>query len=89
PPPPQIDNEVKRLCNESYERATTLLKKNSHLHVRLAEALLEFETLTGKEVADLVKHNIRPKREKENKRAGAKGDTSILGGTGILARAAE
>jgi len=75
-----IDKEVKRLCDESYTRATECLKKHSREHKRLAEALLEYETLTGKEVYDLVQKNVRPKKKKENNRGGAKGDETILGG---------
>jgi ATP-dependent metalloprotease len=80
----RIDKEVKRLCDESYQRATDLLKKYHREHERLSEALLEFETLTGKEIDDLVHKNIRPKRAVENKRGGAKGDTSILSGGGKI-----
>jgi ATP-dependent metalloprotease len=76
----RIDKEVKKLCDESYQRATDLLRKYHKEHKSLSEALLEFETLTGKEIDDLVHKNIRPKRVVENTRGGAKGDTSILSG---------
>lgn len=58
----QIDDEVKRLTRASYERARTLLKKHSKEHKLLAETLLEYETLTGDEVRDLVLKGKKPDR---------------------------
>lgn len=62
----QIDEEVKRLTRASYERATTLLKKHSKEHKLLAETLLEYETLTGDEVRDLVLKGKKPDRPSVN-----------------------
>merc|ERR1719491_2269623 len=62
----QIDNEVKRLTSASYERARTLLKKHSKEHKLLAETLLEYETLTGDEVRDLVLKGKKPDRPSVN-----------------------
>ncbi|XP_065839105.1 uncharacterized protein [Oscarella lobularis] len=45
-----VDSEVKRLIEESYARATRILKEHSHKHKRLAEALLKYETLTAEEI---------------------------------------
>merc|ERR1711966_118914 len=56
----QIDDEVKRLTRASYERARSLLKKHSKEHKLLAETLLEYETLTGDEVRDLVLKGKKP-----------------------------
>src|SRR5262245_29045713 len=50
-----IDSELKRLANEAYARAETIIRDNRDALVRIAEALLEFEVIDGEEVADLVK----------------------------------
>ncbi|CAF1267088.1 unnamed protein product [Adineta steineri] len=56
-----IDLEIKRLMQESYDRAKTLLKKHSHELKILAEALLHFETLSADEVkAVLEGRKINP-----------------------------
>merc|ERR1719491_2072471 len=73
----QIDNEVKRLTSASYERARTLLKKHSKEHKLLAETLLEYETLTGDEVRDLVLKGKKPDRASVNT-DGSLGDQSII-----------
>jgi cell division protease FtsH len=49
-----IDAEVRRLVQEGYDEARRILtEKHDHL-ITLAEALLEFETLTGEEIKDLL-----------------------------------
>lgn len=58
----KIDSEVKRLTDEAYRRAKDLLIQHKHEHKLLAETLLEYETLTGDEVRDLVKKRKTPKR---------------------------
>jgi len=50
-----IDQEVKRLCLDAYDRAKQVVEKNRDALVRVAEALLEYEVLDGEEVAALVK----------------------------------
>src|SRR2546426_829563 len=50
-----IDQEVKRICLEAYERAKQVVEANRDSLVRIAEALLEYEVLDGEEVAALVK----------------------------------
>lgn len=73
-----IDNEVKKLTSASYERAIHLLKKYSREHKLLAETLLEYETLTGEEVRELITKGNKPKRPVINTEGGQRGDTSIL-----------
>lgn len=49
-----IDNEVKSLVEEGYNLAQDILKKyNNQLEI-LAQALLEYETLAGDEIKDLI-----------------------------------
>ncbi len=57
-----IDNEVKRLINEAHAKATRIIKKNIKKLHSLAEALLEYETLTGDEIAALLKNGALPDR---------------------------
>ncbi|XP_031778497.1 ATP-dependent zinc metalloprotease YME1L isoform X2 [Nasonia vitripennis] len=49
-----IDNEVRRLLQESYDRAKAILKNHSKEHKLLAEALLKYETLDAEDVKTLV-----------------------------------
>jgi cell division protease FtsH len=53
----EIDNEVKRIVNESYEKAKTVLEENIDLLHKLAEVLLDKEVVDGKELDELVKQN--------------------------------
>ncbi|MDZ7710723.1 MAG: ATP-dependent zinc metalloprotease FtsH [Roseovarius sp.] len=45
-----IEDEVKRLIDEGYENARKILEEKREEWVRLAEGLLEYETLTGDEI---------------------------------------
>ena len=49
-----IDQEVKRLVDEGYQTAESLLKKHAKKFETLAESLLEFETLTGDDIKTLM-----------------------------------
>lgn len=51
----QIDSEVKRLIDEAYQRAQELLEVHKEKVALIAQALLEFETLEGSQVEDLIK----------------------------------
>eukprot|EP00548_Thalassiothrix_antarctica_P003618 CAMPEP_0194146556 /NCGR_PEP_ID=MMETSP0152-20130528/20873_1 /TAXON_ID=1049557 /ORGANISM="Thalassiothrix antarctica, Strain L6-D1" /LENGTH=739 /DNA_ID=CAMNT_0038847101 /DNA_START=139 /DNA_END=2358 /DNA_ORIENTATION=+ len=74
----RIDEVVKKLTQEAYDRAKHLLKEHSKEHRLLAETLLEYETLTGDEVRDLIKKGTKPKRPIINTEKGARGNTSIV-----------
>jgi len=50
-----IDEELKRLAREAYQRAENLVASNREALVRIAEALLEYEVLDGEEVTALIK----------------------------------
>uniref|UniRef100_A0AAF5I1B7 GST C-terminal domain-containing protein n=1 Tax=Strongyloides stercoralis TaxID=6248 RepID=A0AAF5I1B7_STRER len=50
----KIDLEIDRIMNESYARAKSLLISKATEHKRLAEALLEYETLTVEEVEQVI-----------------------------------
>ncbi len=49
-----IDEEVKRIVQEALDEARNILKTNNDELEKLAKALLEFETLTGDEIKDLL-----------------------------------
>lgn len=74
----KIDSEVKDLTEKSYLRAKDLLTKYSKEHHLLAETLLEYETLTGDEVRDIVHKRKKPSRPIINQEGGARGDRSVL-----------
>ena len=60
----KIDAEIRKLVEQGHTKATTLLKKHAkQLHL-LANALLEFETLSGDEIANLL---ITGKFERDDK----------------------
>ena len=50
----QIDAEVRRLIDEGYELAKKLINENRDKLDLIANALLEYETLDGKQVKDIV-----------------------------------
>ena len=54
----KIDEEVRRLIDHAYATATSILKKKKKDWEALSEALLEYETLTGEEITDLLKGKL-------------------------------
>jgi len=55
----EIDEEVKRMVMESYERAKTLIKDNFKALTALAEALLDKETLDGQEIDTVIQEALK------------------------------
>jgi len=51
----KIDAEVKRLVDQGYKEAKRILTEKAEEHKRLSEALLEYETLTGEEIAAVIR----------------------------------
>ncbi len=51
----QIDREVKRIVEGAYNRAKKILEENRDTLIRLAEALLEYETLDAYEIESIIK----------------------------------
>ena len=49
-----IDEEIKRFIDESYQRATEMLVANRGKLDLIANALVEFETLDGEQITDLL-----------------------------------
>ena len=50
----EIDNEIRRIINECYEKAKTVLKENELLVHLIATHLMEIETLTKEDIYELV-----------------------------------
>jgi cell division protease FtsH len=50
-----IEEEVKRLIEDAYARAVSILEEKREDWERLAQGLLEYETLTGAEITNLLK----------------------------------
>jgi len=50
----RIDEQVKKLVDEGYQRARTIIEERSDALARIAEALLEREVLDGAEVRQLI-----------------------------------
>ena len=49
-----VDSEIKSLVVNAYEGATKLLQEHQADWEKLAEALIEYETLTGEEIKDIL-----------------------------------
>lgn len=49
-----VDAEIKRLVCEAHEGAVNILKEKKEDWERLSEALIEYETLTGEEIRQLI-----------------------------------
>ncbi|KAH8300132.1 hypothetical protein KR044_010325 [Drosophila immigrans] len=52
-----VDNEIKRILSDSYERAKAILKKHTKEHKALAEALLKYETLDADDIKAILNDN--------------------------------
>jgi cell division protease FtsH len=58
----EIDHEVRRLLDEAYRKAKDTLTANRDKLDVIAKALLEYETLDGSQIKEIVKHGqlLRP-----------------------------
>jgi cell division protease FtsH len=54
-----IDNEVKKLVRSAYEKARGILVENRPILVAMAEALLEKETISRKDIELLIQQNSK------------------------------
>ena len=51
----EIDAEVVEILKESYEKALAMLRENREVMDKLAEFLIEKETITGKEFMEIYR----------------------------------
>lgn len=49
-----VDVEIKKILNDSYERAKSILKQHAKEHKALAEALLKYETLDAEDIKAIL-----------------------------------
>ncbi|HEX8472283.1 MAG TPA: ATP-dependent zinc metalloprotease FtsH [Brevundimonas sp.] len=61
-----IDSEVKRLVTEGWNEARQILTDKAEDLEKLAQALLEYETLSGIEIKDLLEKGAAPNRDENN-----------------------
>ena len=61
----EIDEEMRRIINECYEKTKKIIKENKDLLDLIAKTLLEEETITKEQIDYLVEHGHLPKEEKE------------------------
>ncbi len=70
----EIDTEVRKIIDNCYKKATTILKENKKLVELISNTLIEHETLTKEEIDELVstgklsKYEKAEKLEKEDKK---------------------
>ncbi|CAM9629171.1 unnamed protein product [Choristocarpus tenellus] len=76
-----IDEEVKRLLDESYTRAKALLESNRRDLERVAQALLVHETLTGAEINEVLGGGKIKREINTGPMQRAKGATAVVGPT--------
>ncbi len=61
-----IDSEVKRIVGAGWDEARQILTDKAADLETLAQALLEYETLSGQEIKDLLEKGIAPNRDESN-----------------------
>jgi cell division protease FtsH len=81
----EIDQEIKRIVTECYNKARAMIETNRDALVRVAEALLEREVLEGEQIAALVRGEELPpipprpaESKREEGREKARGEKSVL-----------
>ncbi|MCX7963021.1 MAG: ATP-dependent zinc metalloprotease FtsH [Candidatus Sumerlaea chitinivorans] len=95
-----IDQEIKRIVDEAYARAKDLLTQHKDALIRVAEALIERETIDGTELEMLLRGEPLPPRtppedtppapaETQNEAAEAKARERRIFGQSILDRPSE
>ena len=62
----EIDMEMRKIINDCHKNATEIIKKNKDLLKLIAEALLEYETLTKEQIDYLVKNGKMPEEDDDN-----------------------
>ncbi len=59
----EIDKEVRKIIDECYQQATKILKENQDLVKLIADALLEYETITKEQIDSLVETGHMPEED--------------------------
>ena len=61
----EIDMEMRKIINDCHAKATEIIKKNKDLLKLIAEALLEYETLTKEQIDYLVENGKMPEETED------------------------
>ena len=61
----EIDQEMRKIMDECYDRATKIIKENRKLLDLIANTLLEYETLTKEQIKYLVENGCMPDEDGE------------------------
>ena len=61
----EIDMEMRKIINNCHDKATTIIKENRDLLKLIADALLEYETLTKEQIDYLVENGKMPEENEE------------------------
>jgi cell division protease FtsH len=75
-----VDDEVKRLVDEAYSRASSILSQDRELLDRIAQALLDRETIDREDLDRLVKNQPLPPRSSPIEPAVAPSNTAAKPG---------
>lgn len=62
----EIDMEMRKIINNCHDKATEIIKKNKELLELIANALLEYETLTKEQIDYLVENGKMPEEDESN-----------------------
>ena len=73
----KIDAEVKRLVDDGYKTAKSILTKKKQDLETLAQGLLEYETLSGEEITNLLKGKPPSRDDDEGSKPKAKPGSSV------------
>ena len=62
----EIDMEMRKIINSCHEKAHVIISQNKDLLKLIADALLEYETLTKEQIDYLVENGKMPEEDEDN-----------------------
>jgi cell division protease FtsH len=71
-----IDDEVKRILTECYNKCEQLLTEHNDKLVLIAETLIKNEKITGARFLELMDENYDPEKDKENEKKSVAEETT-------------
>ncbi len=69
-----IDEEVKKIIERNFNRTKSLLEKNKHIVIKIAESLLDKEVLSSSEIDKIIKGKKTSSSPNKNKKSKTKKD---------------
>lgn len=79
----KVDSEIKRIVSEAYDRAKSIIQDNAKELEMIAEALLEYELLSGDEIQAVLRGEKIVREDPEEKEKQTKPGTSVPKSGGI------